>query len=75
MTCVKRDRLRIDVRKDAIGTMASCGRLDGHVGLTFMPPGRVSAFSDGAFAFLITVLVLELRPPDIPTFKALLLIE
>jgi uncharacterized membrane protein len=33
---------------------------------------RLSAFSDGVFAVLITVLVLELRPPEIPTFKALL---
>jgi uncharacterized membrane protein len=32
---------------------------------------RVSAFSDGVFAILITVLVLELRPPEQPTFKAL----
>jgi uncharacterized membrane protein len=35
-------------------------------------PERVSAFSDGVFAVLITVLVLDLRPPDIPTFRAFL---
>jgi uncharacterized membrane protein len=35
-------------------------------------PERVSAFSDGVFAVLITVLVLELRPPERPTFEALL---
>jgi uncharacterized membrane protein len=33
---------------------------------------RLNAFSDGVFAVLITVLVLELRPPEFPTFKALL---
>ena len=35
-------------------------------------PERVSAFSDGVFAVLITVLVLDLRPPELPTFKAAL---
>ena len=27
-------------------------------------PERLSAFSDGVFAVLITVLVLDLRPPE-----------
>lgn len=35
-------------------------------------PERVKALSDGVFAVLITVLVLELRPPAAPTYAALL---
>jgi uncharacterized membrane protein len=37
-------------------------------------PERLSAFSDGVFAVLMTVLVLELRPLELPTFKSLLLL-
>src|SRR6201987_2555724 len=35
-------------------------------------PERLSAFSDGVFSVLITVLVLDLRPPEAPTLAALL---
>jgi len=35
-------------------------------------PERLNAFSDGVFAVLITVLVLELRPPETPSLAALL---
>jgi len=35
-------------------------------------PERMSIFSDGVFAVLITVLVLDLRPPEQASFAALL---
>ena len=35
-------------------------------------PDRMSAFSDGVFAVIITILVLELRPPKEASFGALL---
>lgn len=35
-------------------------------------PERVTGFSDGVFAVLITVLVLDLRPPAAPTYTAML---
>jgi uncharacterized membrane protein len=38
----------------------------------FAKPERLSAFSDGVFAVLITVLVQDLRPPEFPTLQALL---
>ena len=37
-------------------------------------PARLSAFADAIFAVLITVLVLDLRPPELHTYKALLLL-
>jgi uncharacterized membrane protein len=33
---------------------------------------RMSAFSDGVFSVIITIMVLELNPPDHPTLAALL---
>jgi hypothetical protein len=33
---------------------------------------RLNAFSDGVFSIIITILVLELNPPEHPTFAALL---
>jgi uncharacterized membrane protein len=35
-------------------------------------PERLRGFSDGVFAVLITVLVLDLRPPNQPTYAAML---
>jgi uncharacterized membrane protein len=35
-------------------------------------PERLIAFCDGLFAVLITILVLDLRPPAVPTLRSLL---
>jgi hypothetical protein len=35
-------------------------------------PERLTAFSDAVFAVLITVIALDLRPPEAPIFEALL---
>ena len=36
-----------------------------------MSPRRLEAFSDGVFAIIITIMVLELRPPSEPTLAGL----
>lgn len=36
-----------------------------------MPTGRLEAFSDAVIAIVMTVMVLELRPPDEPSWTAL----
>src|SRR5881398_2633248 len=36
-----------------------------------MRTGRLEAFSDGVLAILITIMVLELKVPEEPTFEAL----
>jgi uncharacterized membrane protein len=54
--------------------MRATMRSNRHALLRRATPERVSGFSDGVFAVLITVLVLDLRPPELPTFGALLLL-
>jgi len=35
-------------------------------------PERVNAFSDGVFAIIITIMILDLKRPEAPTFAALI---
>jgi hypothetical protein len=58
-------RVRLSGKPQQKGTAVSNARAT---------PERLSMFSHGVFAVLITVLVLELRPPEVPTFKGLLLL-
>jgi uncharacterized membrane protein len=52
---------------------AGCNiQAEGNMVLHKATPERLSGFSDGVFAVLITVLVLDLRPPQLPTFASLL---
>ena len=37
-----------------------------------MTTGRVEAFSDGVIAIIVTIMVLELRPPAQPRWLALI---
>ena len=36
------------------------------------PPERLGALSDGVFAVIITIMVLEFKPPSQPSFVTLL---
>lgn len=39
--------------------------------LNYSTPERVNAFSDGVFAIVITIMILELKRPQSPTFASL----
>src|SRR5829696_8546629 len=49
--------------------MTGCGPTR-HAGLR-MSKGRLEAFSDGVLAIIITIMVLELKPPHAPHFDEL----
>ncbi|MFL6605641.1 MAG: TMEM175 family protein [Steroidobacteraceae bacterium] len=69
------DELRIGSFATRTGMPWRCaGALPLNAVLRKATPERLSALSDGVFAVLFTVLVLELRPPAQPTFEAFLLL-
>ena len=47
------------------------GTLGDQVGGQQLSKGRIEAFSDGVIAIIITIMVLELRPPEDTTLEAL----
>ena len=53
------------------GPSVEIRRAHGTPPLDSAPPPRVVAISDGVFAVLITLLVLDLRPPASPSFMSL----
>jgi uncharacterized membrane protein len=42
--------------------------LEGHMAQQRPTTHRLASFSDGVFAVIITIMVLELKPPEHPTF-------
>lgn len=52
--------------KSGMEAQSGMGMMNGESG-----PERILAFSDGVFAILITIMILELKKPEAPTFAAL----
>lgn len=46
-------------------------RMKDHESVSYSTPERLNAFSDGVFAIVITIMILELKRPEKPTFEAL----
>jgi uncharacterized membrane protein len=61
-----RDRAADSTGAPPGGTLPPPRRRDGQLG-----KGRIEAFSDGVIAIIITIMVLELRPPEGTTLEAL----
>jgi len=69
---MKKEAMKMDTGMDAKmdsnkGGGMGMGMMSGEAG-----PERIYAFSDGVFAIIITIMVLDLKRPEVPTFPALL---